>query len=544
MSDATYDAVIIGGGNKGLNLAMYLVKYGGMDVAIFERKHEAGGSWCSDEGVAPGFIADYHASGVGALYQVPTERDFPEWKEFGGGYNEVKIGGGAIFKEDDSCIVTYNRVADPSGERTAESIARFSQKDAEAWGGDRIRKMKRSFLNALIEWIHTPPPLPGEPDALEKLLNDPKSGFDPAWAVKSPIDVAREVFENDAVISMVLRNCMSWGFFPDIPAMGFLPVFFMLVAAAPRTAGAIGGTHNWAHAAVKVILSNGGKIFTEHEVNNLIIENGTARGVRLINGTEVNARKLVVSTLDPYTLCFRLIGKDYLNSQILRKVENLERRYICITWYTWGLHEPPNYKAADFNQDINEVALLVMVSKDPESLVREQVLRRLGKMPHGDDLHPQFINYSLVDKRRVPEGKSAVLTEQFVLPANALSEAEWLKFKRSHAEELMEIWQKHSTNMSWENVIGYVPITPYDICGLPNMAPTGNWAVIDHTPSQLGRFRPILELARHKTPIKNLYATGSAWHPWGAASCWQSYNCYKVIADDLGLAKPWESHPW
>ena len=36
MADATYDAVVIGAGNKGLILAMYLARYGGMDVALFE----------------------------------------------------------------------------------------------------------------------------------------------------------------------------------------------------------------------------------------------------------------------------------------------------------------------------------------------------------------------------------------------------------------------------------------------------------------------------------------------------------------------------
>ena len=373
----------------------------------------------------------------------------------------------------------------------------------DTWASDWARKRKKAFLTALLEWIHSVPPPPGEPDALENLLKDPNSGFDPSWATKSPLEVAREIFESGAVISMVLRNCMSWGFMPDMQAMGFMPVFFMLAAAAPRTAGAIGGTHNWAHAAVKIILAYGGKIFTEHEVENVIIEGGVAKGVRLAGGEEVFARKLVASTLDPYNLCFRLIGKEYIDSEILAKVENLERNDVCITWYTWGLHEPPAYKAAENNPDIDDVALLVMVSKDPESLVREQVLRRSGKMPHLDDLHPQFINYSLADKRRVPEGKSSVLTEQFVLPATALTEEEWLKFKRSHAEELMTLWQKHTTNMSWSNVIGYAPITPYDICGLANMAPTGNWAVIDHSPSQVGRVRPIPELARHKTPIEN-----------------------------------------
>jgi len=43
MPDATYDAVIIGGGNKALAVGMYLQTYGAMDVAIFERRHEIGG---------------------------------------------------------------------------------------------------------------------------------------------------------------------------------------------------------------------------------------------------------------------------------------------------------------------------------------------------------------------------------------------------------------------------------------------------------------------------------------------------------------------
>jgi phytoene dehydrogenase-like protein len=43
MADVAYDAVIVGGGNKAVLLAMYLQKYGGMNVGVFERRHEIGG---------------------------------------------------------------------------------------------------------------------------------------------------------------------------------------------------------------------------------------------------------------------------------------------------------------------------------------------------------------------------------------------------------------------------------------------------------------------------------------------------------------------
>jgi hypothetical protein len=40
--------------------------------------------------------------------------------------------------------------------------------------------------------------------------------------------------------------------------------------------------------------------------------------------------------------------------------------------------------------------------------------------------------------------------------------------------------------------------------------------------------------------VENLYATGAAWHPGPNGGCGESYNCYKIIAADLGLDNPWE----
>ena len=53
MADATFDAIVIGGGSKTLIAAMYLAKYGGMSVGIFEKNHEAGGGWMTEEMSAP-----------------------------------------------------------------------------------------------------------------------------------------------------------------------------------------------------------------------------------------------------------------------------------------------------------------------------------------------------------------------------------------------------------------------------------------------------------------------------------------------------------
>ena len=62
MADKTFDAVIVGGGNKALLLAMYLIKYGGMSVGIFERRHEIGGCLATEEISAQGDDCRDHGS--------------------------------------------------------------------------------------------------------------------------------------------------------------------------------------------------------------------------------------------------------------------------------------------------------------------------------------------------------------------------------------------------------------------------------------------------------------------------------------------------
>jgi phytoene dehydrogenase-like protein len=537
LSDASYDAVIIGGGNKGLILAMYLARYGGMSVGIFEKRHEAGGGWSTEEGPAPGFLADYHATSVAGVYHVTTTRDFPEWRELGGEMTTPRVAAGGIFKEDDSSLVFYSKAGDPSGELTASSIAKFSQRDAETW-----LKIQKIYLEVwapyYMKFVHNPPPVEG-PDAMDKLVADPKAGIDPSWLFKSPLEVLRDIFESDALIAVLTKfQQTQFNAAPSAGGMGLHALFHPL--STPIVREVIGGTHNWAHAAVKIFLADGGKIFTNSEVDRVVIENGRARGIVLADGTQIEARKMVVSTLDPYSLCFRLIGKEQLSWQILRRVENLERRDTCITWYSWALHERPHYSATRDNPEVDETYHICIVSKEPEALDRLKAMRMLGVMPREEDLQVSIYAH-VADKTRAPEGKCVVMTEQFVLPANALTEEEWLEFKKLHAEDIMKLWYRHAANMTWDNVIGYVPLTPYDHCRMANMAPTGLDVIIDNgIPGQYGRFRPVPELARHRTPIKNLYATGSGWHPYGGAFSWQGYNCYKIIAEDFSLRKPWE----
>jgi hypothetical protein len=224
-----------------------------------------------------------------------------------------------------------------------------------------------------------------------------------------------------------------------------------------------------------------------------------------------------------------------------RRVELLETTFGCIMWYTFALHEAPKYEAAAFNPDINDTYWLGLAEdNDPMHISRECYWSRLGKWPPIEDYCPTVWCHSVVDPTYAPPGKHTANNEQLGPPASAHTEREWLEIKKRYAEEMISIWQKHAPNMTWDNIIGYDPNTPYDNLRMKNLAPNGCMALVDKCSHQLEDKRPIPELANHRTPIKNLYATGAAWHLGASSGSSESYNCYKIIAKDMGLGKPWE----
>lgn len=380
MADKSFDAVLIGGGSKGLISAMYLTKYGGMSVGIFEDRAELGGGWSSDESPAPGFIAN-HCSQVHypEFYHAPTNDDFPEWIEYGAKYAYWPISVGVIFREDHTCIGVYCKQFDPDQEKTAKWIGRFSQKDAETWL-NLWNKAKKYYIPTLLEWAFTPAQPFGVPDAIDRLIANPDAEIDPAWLYMSPAQIYKDIFETKEAQLLFARGIQAAGISPDIYGSG-LGTLLMITFWPIGTAIAVGGNHQVAHAAQKVILENGGKIFARSKVDKIIIENDKAKGIMLVDGTEIEAKKLVLSGVDPYQLCLELIDKKYISEHIRRRIKNLERDWIVITWYTWGLYDRPRYKAEEFEADIKSTSVLHLGTKDINDLLHEVYMRKLKKMP-------------------------------------------------------------------------------------------------------------------------------------------------------------------
>jgi beta-carotene ketolase (CrtO type) len=546
VADEVFDAVIVGGGTKALFLAMYLTRYAGMSVGIFERRHEIGGCLATEEISAPGFRGNTHATIIVPFYYAPLYRDFPEFWEYGAQSDQYLVANGASFSDNDTCLAIYSEKHDPTQEKSAREIARFSESDADKWLKLWDLYKSDEMQNVQLEAMFNPAEFRLAPEVenrqVELFPKLEKAGFvpDSFTMAASHLRSARDQFESDELIYCMMRLILTGR---DINDTGVGMETFLLGASMPILGFARGGTHHIAHAAHQILVQGGCKFFTATGVDKVVIEDGTCTGIRLEDGSEVKARKLVVSTLNPAQLCFDLIGRENIEDpKIARRVDNLESDLLCLMWYSYALHEAPNYEAAAaFNPDINQTQWLALANDaDPDHIARECHYQKVHKFPPLEDYCPAIWCHSLVDPSYAPAGKHIAQSEQLGPTAPTYSASEWQDVEKNYLDNLLTLWQKHAPNMTRDNLIGVDCNSPYDLQRMSNLGPNGNMAVIDCSPHQSNDNRPIPELANHRTPIKNLYATGSAWHVGGFASSTESYNCYKIIASDLDLGKPWE----
>jgi beta-carotene ketolase (CrtO type) len=102
-------------------------------------------------------------------------------------------------------------------------------------------------------------------------------------------------------------------------------------------------------------------------------------------------------------------------------------------------------------------------------------------------------------------------------------------------DTVLEIWRRYATNLTDDNIEMKVAMDPYYISGRwPNMRRGSVW-VARKSAHQMGRERPLAELADYRTPIEGLYLVGAATHPADAVIAGSGHNCWRIMKEDLKL---------
>jgi|Deesub1362A_J573_1020465.scaffolds.fasta_scaffold00036_13 phytoene dehydrogenase-like protein len=527
------DIVVVGGGHHGLITANYLVR-SGLEVVVVERRHEVGGAADTEEPI-PGFLMNLHAFFVGHS-SWPWYWDLELYK-FGAFTISPPVSTSTIFS-DHKCLILYAN----NLKKTLKSVGDISPEDVKSW--KRFYETHYPLIDpGLIGLEDYCVPIP-ESERVDLLEKSELGQTYLQFITSSPIDWLRETFEEPRIHAALVADWSGgsgWHDMPDRRGRNF-KVFF----ARQKTRAMIkGGTHQLAHALFKAFHYAGGFAIQRGHVTRVIVEDGVAKGVELADGTRIMARKGVVSAVDPWQTFLKFIDEKYLDADLIKKIKKLRpsKRAVLFQLYL-ALNTPPKYKAAEYNPDVNDTLALWIGYDSVEDVEKNWRDNENGIPPGmpGSESSPAFeiAHPTVHDPNQAPPGKHTAFAWQFA-PYNLKDGGpfKWRELEEEYAQICLDRWREYAPNLGGDNIIGINTYTPLGVEEkLVNMR-RGNWGILDPIPEQTFDCRPTEELAQYRTPIKNLWVTGAAYHPGGALHGAAGYNTARVVAEDLGIDLWW-----
>ncbi len=522
-----YDGIILGAGPNGLTVAAYLAR-AGLKILLLEKRFEAGGGLATEQVTLPGFLHNTHAVYMPMVDYAPPLRDFDDYltKDYDLQFVFPSLVMAMPFA-DGTSLRLYQDV-----EKTCQSIAQFSEKDAETYNNiqNRFRELTEDFLGPATYEMAKP--------AFEQMikLHSTDVGREiTAYTEKTPKDIVNELFENDRVRTLFLYLSCMWGLHYDLEGVSYLVPLLFNRATNYRLV--VGGSHHLAHLFTKVLYRNGGMIISPVAVKRIIIENGAATGVELEDGIQYKARKFVASSLDPFQTFFKYVGEDNLESSFVTRTKDWQWEKSSLFHVHLALNEAPKFKAAEQNSDLNNAFITVLGYENLENLTKHY------DAIHKGELFPGGFNCcfpSMHDPKQAPPGKHTALISLHAPHDLKDGGAEkWYRIREQEADRCVEMLRQYAPNISGDNIIWRYITSPLDIGNKFADMVKGSYKQGAYLPLQMGYLRPNEECSQYATPVKNLYVCGASTFPGGLITFGPGYNAANKIAEDLGIDKWW-----
>lgn len=510
-----YDAIIIGAGHNGLACAAHLARKG-WTTCVLEQSSAIGGAIRTEPFTLPGYRHDFGAMNLSLFAGSAFNKLYAD---------ELKLHGFALAPASDCFASVF-----PDGrwfgvstdlEKTVARLARLSERDAEAW-----RRLVAAF--------------PGEAALIFAVLGSPMTARAlaglawKAWRsagvggalklvrllLSSPRAWLDQQFENDAVKATLAAWGMHLDFAPDIAGGAVFPYLESMAGQAFGLVIGQGGADTMIRAMAGMLQADGGVIRTDARVEQVIVENGRATGVRLAGGETLQARRAVVATVAPGALSAGLLP-DGSGDASFDKAARDFRHAPGTMMIHLALDGLPDWSAGAELQRFAYVHLAP--SLDMMARTYQQAIA--GALPD----EPVLVvgQPTAIDPTRAPDGKHVLWVQVRVLPAEIRSDAagriapdSWDAVKDAYADRALAIIERYAPGLS-KKVLGRAVFSPLDLeRENPNLV-GGDQICGSHHLSQNFLFRPVPGFAGWNTPVAHLHLAGAATWPGagvGAAS--------------------------
>jgi len=521
-----YDFIIIGGGPNGLTVAAYLSK-AGQKVLVLERHLEVGGGLATEEVTLGGFIHNTHCIYHMMVDYAPVYEDL-ELEEYRCKhvYPDLQV---VMPFADGKALCLYSDV-----DRSCDSIARFSSKDAETY-----REVYHKFNTYMDEFL-APATYARPVAALEQVLALERTEVGreiSELTPKSPKTIVDELFENERVRTLMLYLACHWGLEHDVEGIGYLVP--LMLNRPVNTRLCLGGSHRLSNALARVIQEpGGGHLRGSIRIKRIIVEDGAAKGVELEDGTVYEAEKAVVSSIDPHQTFLKLVGEENLPQHFVDRIKDWNWEKWSLFSVHLALEEAPKFAATNGDHDINNALMYVLGYETPEDLIDHWLAIDRGELPSKVGFNCAFP--TVHDPSQAPPGRHTGVVSEMA-PFNLKEGAEkWydLKFKEEHEEQCLATLRKYAPNMADKILWTYI-VTPLDFANKYADMVQGSIKQGAYQPLQMGYLRPNEECSHYRTPVERLYICGASCHSGGLVVFGPGYNAVNTIAEDLGIEKWW-----
>jgi phytoene dehydrogenase-like protein len=519
-----YDAAIVGGGHNGLVAAYYLAK-AGLKTVVCERRDIVGGC-CVTEEFAPGYRASTGAY-VLSMLREPIWQDM----DLAGRGIVVDPAGPSLHLFADG---TRLELSDETPAAQA-AIREFSEADAEAY--PKFEDDLAELAGLVTPLIDTTPPdvRPRSAADLASLLKiggiaaRRRDSINEALFLftTSVTQFLDERFENDYVKAAIgwhaINDSISG---PSTPGTAYILLHDHAgedIEGGARSWGFVrGGIGRVTEAMADAAREAGAEIRTGAEVERILVEDGKATGLKLADGTEVRAAR-VLSNADPKKTFLGLVPEGELPAGFTAAV----RAYRCqgtsmkINLAVDRLPvatNMPGEGVQPYHRGIMEV------NQPLADMDRAQAEARAGRS--ADDPHVEMCIPTVHDPSLAPDGHHVLTIDVNSQPYD-LADTEWDEIKDEVADRALAKLETYFPGLS-ESILHRQVLSPLDLERLLGI--TGGHALHgDMAFDQLFTLRPVRNWSDYRTPVENLWLCGAGTHPGGGVTGANGRNCAREV---------------
>ncbi|MGO9085073.1 MAG: phytoene desaturase family protein [Candidatus Sulfotelmatobacter sp.] len=525
------DIVIIGGGHNGLITAFYLAK-AGFKPLVLERNAQVGGAAVTDE-FHPEFRVSTLAHTAGPI-RPEIVRDM-QLEQHGLRLITPEVCATAL-SPDGRALTLYQ-----DADKSAQAIAAFSQKDAAKY--PEFQQSLAKISKVIAEALATTPPDIDHPSRgdLWSMLKTGRAIRNLGkkdmyrllrWGPMAVADLAAEYFETELLRAVIAARGI-FGTFLGPWSAGSALVLLIRAAGDSHPAGsaffAAGGMGALTQAMASAAKAAGAEIRTSADVIEIRVQNGVATGVLLSTGEEIQARA-VISNADPKHTLLKLTDPTHLSPDFVQKLQHY-RGNGTVAKVNLALAGLPKFTALK-NGDAGALKGRIHIGHEIDYLERafdESKYGNFSRQPYLEATIP-----SLTDPTLAPEGKHVMSIYMQYAPYKLKGDwpaSDWEEQRKALGQTVVKTLAEYAPNLP-ELILTHQIITPRDLEEVYGM--TGGQ--IFHGELALDQFftmRPLLDWARYKTPIQNLYLCGSGTHPGAGLTGGSGANAAREILREL-----------